>query len=112
MVRRSFTAVIERNATFSADFETEPYESGWAIEALWFINVLEMHGASPTLTLQGQISPDGLCWCDALAPSIQIDQPGLYSLPMTNFGNWLRVTGSVRGEGAAGRVIIYLALKG
>jgi hypothetical protein len=112
LVRRSFTAVIERNTTLTGSFETEPYETGWAIEALWFVNVLKMEGDAPKLKLRGQVSPDGLCWCDAPCPPVEIDCEGLYSFSMREFGNWLRIAGGVSGDDAGARVIIYLALKG
>jgi len=58
-MRNSFTAVIERNTTFTSDFETEPYEAAWAGEARWFIRVLAMGGESARLRVMPQISPDG-----------------------------------------------------
>ena len=70
MLRRSFTAVLEKNATFGADFATEPYEVGWATEARWFVNVLEVE-RGVTLRLTPQVSPDGLHWCDEGAPSLE-----------------------------------------
>ncbi len=33
MLRRSFTAVLEKNATFTESFHTAPYEVAWAGEA-------------------------------------------------------------------------------
>ncbi len=74
MVRRSFTAVIEKNATFTAPFDTEPYETGWATEARWFIRVLELEGE---LAIVPQISPDGLFWCDEGSSQTAIVRPGL-----------------------------------
>ena len=51
MIRRSFTAVIEKNTTWTSGFETEPYETGWATEARWFIRVVTMDGADAALAV-------------------------------------------------------------
>lgn len=115
-LRQSFTAVLERNSTFEADFTTEPYEAGWASEARWFVRILHSSGSHTELTLTPQISPDGMIWCDAESPPMRI-RPGqdkaplLYSLGQTNFGHWLRLNGELSGEAASITVIIYLALK-
>ncbi len=108
MVRRSFTAVIERNATFTSDFATEPYEAGWAGEARWFIRVLEIKGA---LRITPQISPDGMFWCAGDAPALVLTAPGLHSFPLSQFGQWLRLEGALSGEEASVKTMIYLALK-
>ncbi len=65
------------------DFETEPYECGWAGESRWFIRVIEA------------------------------DDKGseLYSTGIQNFGNWLRLRGTLKGSDASFKLIIYLVLK-
>ncbi len=110
MLKRSFTAVLEKNSTFCADFATEPYEVGWATEARWFVNVLEV-GESVTLRLTAQVSPDGLYWCDEGSPPMEIDRRGLASMPLANFGPWLRLKGQLLDQPGCVRVLIYLALK-
>jgi hypothetical protein len=111
MLRRSFTAVLEKNSTFESDFATEPYEAGWALEARWFVRILE---SSPgiRLTVTPQISPDGLFWCDEGSEPLVMEQPGLASLPLGNFGQWLRLDVRLGGEHPRVKVLIYLALKG
>ena len=108
MVRRSFTAVIEKNSTFTEPFDTEPYETGWATEARWFLRVLEVRG---TLTATPQVSPDGLFWCDEGRAALAIPAPGLYSFPLRDFGQWLRLTCGLSGDGARVKLMITLALK-
>lgn len=108
MVRRSFTAVIEKNTTFTTGFETEPYETAWATEARWFIRAIDLQGV---LTVAPQISPDGLFWCDEGTPPLAIDRPGLYSFPLRDFGGWLRLRATLAGDGAKTKVMIHLALK-
>lgn len=103
----SQTAVLERNTTFSGDFATEPFEAGWASEARWFFQVLSTDG-SPQVELATQVSPDGLTWVDLDPPNTAVGE--LISWPVRDFGNWLRIRGSVAGGSV--KVRIYLALKG
>ena len=111
MLRRSFTAVLEKNSTFESDFATEPYEAGWAIEARWFVRVLE---ASPgtSLAVTPQISPDGLFWCDEGTSPVSMENAGLISIPLRDFGQWLRLDARLSGDAPRVKVLIYLALKG
>ena len=110
-MRHSFTAVISRNETFTAEFETEPYECGWAGEARWFIRVLDAGGKGAELVAQAQISPDGLFWCDAESEPMIVSGTGIYSTGVQNFGNWLRLRGTMKGSDASFKLIIYLVLK-
>lgn len=109
-MRKSFTAVLEKNAKFTADFATEPYEVGWASEALWFVRVLEMSD-NATLSVYPQISPDGLIWCDKGAESLAIPVSGLHSFTLRNFGHWLRLQCKLEGKNPMVKVLIYLSLK-
>lgn len=111
MLRRSFTAVLEKGSTFDADFSTEPYEAGWALEARWFVRVLRAD-EGVELVLVPQVSPDGSTWCDAGEESIRLDGVGLASLPMRNFGSWLRLDAKLAGKSGSATLVIYLALKG
>lgn len=110
-MRKSFTAVLERNAAFTSDFTTEPYEAGWAGEARWFIRVIESSGENLQLRIFAQISPDGLFWCDGERVPLVITEPGMYSLPLYNFGQWLRVRGELSGISPRVKLMIYLVLK-
>jgi hypothetical protein len=107
MLRRFFTAVLEKNAVFEGDFQTEPYEAGWASEARFFVRVIELSEGA-RLVCRPQISPDGLLWCDEGSEGVEAVGKGLYSFPLRDFGGWLRL--DCRLEGRA-KVLIYLALK-
>ena len=111
MLRRSFTAVLEKNSTFTSDFATEPYETGWALEARWFVRVLELSPGA-CLSITAQISPDGLCWCDEGSDPLCLRAVGLASTPLRSFGQWLRLDGKLTGKQPRVKVLIYLALKG
>ena len=108
MVRKSFTAVVEKNSTFTEPFETEPYETGWATEARWFLRVIELHGV---LSVTPQISPDGLFWCDEGREALRIERPGLYSFPLRDFAHWLRLRADLAGDRPTVKLMIQLALK-
>ena len=111
MLRRSFTAVIEKNTTWNANFETEPYEAGWAAECRWFVRIMTIEGGDASLSITPQISPDGLFWCDEGHAPVVMIKPGVYSLALTNFGNWLRLRAEVGGTAPSVKVMIYLVLK-
>ena len=55
MIRQSYTAVVERNTVWSGPFTTEPYEAGWAGEAIFFVRALEAHGVPPGAAARVQI---------------------------------------------------------
>ncbi len=111
MVRRSFTAVLEKNATFTSSFETEPYETAWASEARWFVRVIDVKGTDAALSIVPQVSPDGLFWCDEGRAPLVIGTAGLYSFALRDFGHWLRLKASLTGAQASVKLLIYLALK-
>ncbi|MEJ1160452.1 hypothetical protein [Prosthecomicrobium sp. N25] len=109
MLKRSFTAVVERNVTVEGRLETEPYETGWAGEARWFVHVLAAD-ADTVLRIASEISPDGLTWCAHEADPVSRRGPGLVSLPLTMVGPWQRLV--LTTEPAAPiKVIVYLTLR-
>ena len=62
-MRQSHTAAIELGTTWEGDFATEPYESAWAREAIFFIRLID--GEAPAgATARVQIAPDGIHWTD------------------------------------------------
>ncbi len=111
-MRQIHTAVLERKGSFSADFATEPYEAGWADEAIFFIRINDVEGADPRLTGQVQISPDGMAWIDEGTALPVITQPGVVFVRVRHFGNWLRLACRVSGSGAKFEGMILLCLKG
>jgi hypothetical protein len=110
-MRQVHTAVLERFGTFSGDFATEPYEAGWAEEAIFFIRVDAVEGTNPTLSGKVQISPDGITWVDEGTTLSAVTQPGVAFTRVRHFGNWLRLACQVSGGQARFRGMIYLCLK-
>lgn len=110
MVRRSYTAVVERDALWQGGFATEPYECAWAGEAIFFIRTLESHGRLTNAYAHVQVSPDGMHWCHE-GTRVQIPQTGgLTFCRVSHFGGYLRLAGEMPSESWA-RVIVYLVLK-
>ena len=74
-MKQSHTTVLERNTEWKGRFETEPYEAGWAGEAIFFVRVLEASAAYIDADAQVQISPDGIHWANEWS-TLSIDAAG------------------------------------
>jgi hypothetical protein len=109
-MRNFQTVVLERMSWFTGSLRTEPYECGWASEAIFVVRVHDVEG-SPVLRATVQISVDGIEWMDDAAEIPRIDRVGSFFVRARHFGGWLRLDGSVDGEGARARLTIYLVLK-
>ena len=62
--------------------------------------------------MTAQISPDGLFWCDEESGSFSLNEAGLASMQLRNFGQWLRLDARLSGKNPHVKVLIYLTLKG
>ncbi len=109
MVRQSYTAVVERAEGLTGDFTSEPYETGWASEAIVFVKLLRLDSGAVEAGMQK--SPDGIDWADESTSFDTMDEPGLYFVKLSNFGGWLRVTGEVRNSEAGADFPVYISLK-
>jgi hypothetical protein len=110
MLRRSFTAVPERNVALFDGFTTEPYETAWAVEARWFVHVLEAPSGA-RLRFSSETSPEGLTWCPHEAAPVVLTGEGLATLAVGQIGPWQRLRFSLQGASSV-RAIVYLTLKG
>jgi hypothetical protein len=109
MISESVSAVVERNATWRGSAATEPYEAGWAREAVIFVRALKPATGAPGQA-RVEISPDGMRW---------VDEGTYFSLPtranevtfarVAHFGTWLRITAEL-GD-AEVTVLVTLHLK-
>ena len=107
MVNKTYNAVVERNVVWAGDFATEPYECGWAREAIFFVRSLQGGSAAHCRV---QISADGMHWCD---------EGSIMELPrkadettwcrVSHFGNWLRVAGNTGKDAVT--VLVTLSMK-
>lgn len=103
------TSVIERRLTISDVHATHPYEAGWAAEAVFFVQV---EGDHPDLSVQAQISPDGLHWVDRGESRVIAAAEEIIAIELANFGGWLRLTFAGATPEQPARVLVHLALKG
>jgi len=110
MIRRSHTAVVERNVRWTGAFASEPYEAAWASEAVFFVRTLEPANLRPNATARVQLSPDGMVWTDEGTTVPLRADPGVTFGRVRHFGGWLRLAGELR-QGEAVTVIVYLVLK-
>ncbi len=109
-IRRSYTAVVERNVLWRGEFATEPYEAAWASEAIFFVRALDVRPGFSGQA-QVQISPDGIHWADE---GTTVNLPGkkdaVSFCKVRHFGGWLRLSGKIKpGDGIT--VLVSLALK-
>ncbi len=109
MIRQSYTAIVERNQAFSGAFATEPYECGWAGEAIFYVRKLEAEGSVSGTVLRAQISADGMHWCDE-GTTLVLTEQEVDFCKVTHFGNWLRLAGELPQD-ARIKVIVALCLK-
>lgn len=111
MLRENITAILARNENWSGNAASEPYEAGWAIEALVFIRALKPPaGSQPTARVE--VSPDGMHWIDeGTRIALPHESGGLSFARVQNFGNWIRVAADFPG-GSQNCLLITLHLKG
>lgn len=110
MLPESFTAILARNETWSGYAATEPYEAGWAREAVIFVRTLKApRGPQPFAEVE--MSPDGIRWLpEGTRFSMPSEADGLVMARIAHFGNWLRVVARF-DDGAQSTVLVTLHLK-
>ena len=110
MLPENITAIVARNERWAGKAASEPYEAGWAREAVFFVRALkEPLGTAPTAWVE--ISPDGMRWVrEGTEFQIPSAKDGIAVARLNNFGNWLRVATQFE-EGAEFTVLVTLHLK-
>ncbi|CAN7371920.1 hypothetical protein [Mesorhizobium sp. LjRoot246] len=110
MLPENFTAVVSRNECWRGEAASEPYEAGWAREAIFFVRALKEPVGSTT-TAWIEVSPDGMRW---LREGTEFPMPdkrdGVAMARLAHFGNWLRVAAHF-DDGAECTVLVTLHLK-
>jgi uncharacterized iron-regulated membrane protein len=109
-MRESTTAILARNVTWTGTAATEPYEAGWASEAIVFVRALKPP-AGPPGTARVEISADGMHWAaegTTLPLPTTLDQ--VTFARVRHFGNWLRVVADLP-ESASLTVLVTLHAK-
>jgi hypothetical protein len=110
MLRESQTAIVTRNETWTGAAASEPYEAGWAQEAVIFVRALKAAKGAPG-KVRVEISPDGMRW---------VPEGTVFKLPkktdevtfarVAHFGNWLRIAADLP-KGAALTVLVTIHVK-
>jgi hypothetical protein len=110
MLRESQTAVVARNEHWAGAVATEPYEAGWASEAVVFIRALKDANGQPGRA-RVEISPDGIRWvAEGTTFPLPVQEDEVTFGRVVNFGNWLRITADLP-DGAKLTVVVTYHLK-
>ena len=110
MLPENITAIVARNEKWSGEVASEPYETGWAREAIVFVRLLkEPEGPPPEAWIE--ISPDGMHWVrEGTAIDMPVEKDRLAFCRIQRFGNWIRLAARY-ADGAHGTVLVTLHLK-
>lgn len=111
MLAENITAIVARNDRWTGAAASEPYEAGWAREAVIFVRALkEPTGPQPVVRVE--ISPDGMRWLaegtEAAMPAVR---DGITVLRVRHFGNWLRIAADF-APGSDSTVLVTVHVKG
>lgn len=110
MLPENITAIVARNERWSGEAASEPYEAGWAHEAVLFVRALkDPKGVQPKARVE--ISPDGMRWMPEGAEAPMPDEKdGMAVFRVKHFGGWLRVAADF-APGSESTVLVTLHLK-
>jgi hypothetical protein len=110
-MKQFHTVVLERMAFFTTDFSTEPYECGWASEALFFIRFHDVIGTEVSQESIVQVSVDGINWIDEGTYFPILTDTGDFFVKVKHFGGWLRLKNCINGKESSIKQTIHLVLK-
>lgn len=110
MLPENLTAVVARNESWTGASATEPYEAGWAKEAIVFVRALkEPKGPLPKARIE--ISADGMHWCpEGSEFALPKAKDAVTFQRVSHFGNFLRVAATLP-ESSEVTVLVTLHLK-
>ena len=107
----STTTVLARGETWHGAFASEPYEAGWAREAVIFVRLLKLEGDPGSAEFSVDISADGMHWAEEGARiRIPAELGEVTFAKLAHFGNWLRVSGRLP-EGTSAQALVTVHLK-
>jgi hypothetical protein len=109
-MKQFYTVVLDRLTTCSDILASEPYETGWADEALVFVRIHEIEKGA-ILHGKVQVSVDGVTWVDEGTVFSPMEKVGDYFVKVKEFGGWLRLVLEPNAEKNY-KVTTYLVLKG
>lgn len=108
-MKQFYTVVLDRFMDFNGTYATEPYECGWADEAIAYFTIHKLEKGA-VLQARIQIAMDGIHWHDNGEVLKGVNAEGYYLLKVApNFGGWLRIAFECTGSCT---ITPSLALKG
>jgi hypothetical protein len=111
MLPENTLAIVARNERWTGRAATEPYECGWAREAVFFVRALAVENVPDFASAQVQVSPDGIRWVDeGTGLLLPVAPGGMEFAKVSHFGGWLRLAAELPDD-AAMTVIVSLHLK-
>lgn len=108
-MQTSSTTTLERRVVFSGTLTTHPFEAGWATEARFFV---QLRDNTSDVTIQIQISPDGLNWLNFGDAVTHRGGEAISSVGVSNFGSWLRAVLVQAEPHQPVEALVHLTLKG
>ena len=109
MLPESQSAVVVRNEIWSGVAATEPYEAGWAREAIIFVRALKANGLAGVA--QVELSPDGMNWApEGTTFPLPSDGNKVTYARVAQFGNWLRIRADLP-QGSSVTVVVTIHVK-
>ena len=112
MLAHSTTAIVARNDLWRGEGASEPYECGWAREAIVWIRAMAVEGDLRGVHARIQISPDGMRWIDeGTRLALPTATDGIGHARVREFGNWLRVVADLPA-GTSLKVLVTITAKG
>ena len=107
----STTTVLVRGETWHGAFASEPYEAGWAREAVIFVRLLKLEGDPGSAEISVDVSPDGMHWAEEGSRiEVPVEIGEVTFARLARFGNWLRISGRLP-EGTSAQPLVTLHLK-
>lgn len=111
MLPENTLAIVARNEHWEGRAATEPYECGWAREAVFFVRALAAQNIPDFTSAHVQVSPDGMRWVDegtSLLLPVHADEMDFCKV--SHFGGWLRLAVELPDR-ASMTVVVSLHLK-
>ena len=110
MLSESATAVMVRNEVWRGEVVTEPYEAGWAHEAVIFVTAMK-NADGEAGTAHVEISPDGMRWArEGTSFELPLGENRVAFARVRHFGNWLRLAVEMP-EGSELRALVTIHAK-
>ena len=111
MLRESHTAVVARNELWAGAAATEPYEAGWASEAIFFVRALEApKRPAPARPHRDLARRHALGRRRHASSTLPAAADAVTFARVSHFGDWLRIVAELP-EGSAVTVLVSLHLK-